>query len=238
MRIRAVTFDLWNTLISEGEYVDLRVRYLHNLLLQRGYIRTYEDVYEAYNSSHEYAHRVTMEENNRHVPAEERIDYILRRLNVKLTPEMMATITKRFEEAILEKPPPLLDGVEETLNSLKGRYLMGIISDTGITPGRVMRRLLKRLQILEFFDSTVFSDEVGFNKPHRVIFERALKELGVKPQEVIHVGDLLQTDIAGAKSMGITAVWLNRDNTPQGPIKPDYEITALPQLINILNRTA
>jgi len=237
LRIRAITFDLWNTLISEGKYVDLRVRYLHNLLLQRGYIRTYEDVCEAYNLSHEYAHRVTMEENNRHVPAEERIDYILRRLNVKLSPKMRSVIARRFEEAILERPPPLLEGVKETLNSLKGRYLMGIISDTGITPGRVMRRLLKRLQILGFFDSTVFSDEVGFNKPHRAIFERALKELGVKPKEVIHVGDLLQTDIQGAKSMGITAVWLNRDNVPPSFIKPDYEITALPQLINILDGT-
>lgn len=93
------------------------------------------------------------------------------------------------------------------MEALSTRYRMGIIFDAGITPGSVLRKVLDRHRILEFFTSTVFSDEIGFNKPHRVMFETALRELGARPSEAVHVGDLLETDIAGAKAMGMKAIW-------------------------------
>jgi putative hydrolase of the HAD superfamily len=193
--MKAVTFDIWNTLFSDGSYAELRIAYLQKIMDGLGVKRNPEEISRAYESTHRYAHRVWAEEEYRHVPTQERVDHMLRELRVIVPKSVKETITGYFEETILERPPKLKEGARETLKRLHEEFKLGIICDTGMTPGRVMRMILKEAGILGFFDSTVFSDEVGFNKPHRLIFERALTELRVKPQEAIHVGDLLQTDI-------------------------------------------
>jgi putative hydrolase of the HAD superfamily len=50
------------------------------------------------------------------------------------------------------------------------------------------------------------------------------------------VGDNIHTDVAGAKGVGITAVWLNRDGAsrPEGSVEPDYEIASLSELHEIV----
>ena len=78
----------------------------------------------------------------------------------------------------------------------------------------------------------MISAEVGVAKPDARIFEFALRALGVEPENVWHVGDDLNADVAGAKGASLTAVWLNRRGnlrTGDGP-KPDYEIRSLRQL--------
>jgi putative hydrolase of the HAD superfamily len=51
-------------------------------------------------------------------------------------------------------------------------------------------------------DSTV----VGIEKPDPGIFKLALRRIGCPPENVVHVGDMLSTDIAGARGVGIEAV--------------------------------
>ena len=239
MPIKAITFDLWNTLLSEGNYIDLRINYLHDALEDLGFPRDLEEIKNAYRSAHDYAHKVWAEENYRYVPAEERVEYMLKRLRINLPDSVKEPIVKWFKETILRRPPSLIEGVKETITTLHGRFRLGIICDTGMTPGYVMRIVLRRAGILGFFDSTVFSDEVGFNKPHRLVFKRALMELGVMPSEAVHVGDLLHTDIAGAKMIGMRAVWIRREAVMGYEAiryKPDYEIEELAEIIDVLRR--
>ena len=140
------------------------------------------------------------------------------------------------KELALIDPPLLVDGVEKTLSALKWKYQMGIISDTGITPGRILRKILDMYNILDFFDATIFSDEVGFYKPHGAIFDKALTALGAKPSESIHIGDILQTDIKGAKTFGMKAIWFNqKGNSNETLFTPDYEIGNLIDIIAIVN---
>lgn len=233
--IKAVTFDLWNTLLSDRDYTDLRVRYLANVLTEQKTPRGYDEIVEAYISTHNYAHEIWESENFRYVSTEERVNHILRRLRVRLPGKLEATIIKEFKETILREPPTLIRGVKETLEALSLKYRLGIISDTGITPGYILREVLERHRILDLFESTVFSDEIGFNKPHRLMFETALKELDAKPSEAVHVGDLLQTDIAGAKAMGMKTIWINIKRTPpKEKYSPDYEVNALPQVVTVI----
>jgi FMN phosphatase YigB (HAD superfamily) len=82
---------------------------------------------------------------------------------------------------------------------------LGLVCDTGFTPGRVVRRLLRDEGLLDFLEVLCFSDEVGVPKPGNEIFAKALAELGVRPPEAIHVGDLRRTDIAGAHDIGMHA---------------------------------
>jgi hypothetical protein len=52
----------------------------------------------------------------------------------------------------------------------------------------------------------------------------------------MHVGDSLESDVAGAKGVGSISVWLNRDRVANNtPIQPDWEIASLSELPNIVN---
>jgi putative hydrolase of the HAD superfamily len=233
--IETVTLDLWNTLFVEKDYSRWRLDYLEENLREHGLDRSRDEIRGAYTSASDHAHRVWEVESYRHLPIEERLDHILGKLRVDLPGDARSQIIGNFVEAIWRDLPPLKEGVMETLEALEPRYRMGIVSDSGITPAHVTREVLRDRGILDFFESTVFSDEVGICKPHEAMFMAALRELDTEPSEAVHVGDLLRTDVAGAKAMGMKAVWLKAKDVPRkGRWAPDHEITALPQLIDVL----
>jgi len=112
-----------------------------------------------------------------------------------------------------------------------------LICDSGMSPGRILRKVLESHNLLKYFNCTVFSDEMGCTKPNPIIFKKALKKLNAEPVEAIHIGDLLLTDIAGAKAVGMKAVWFNWKNELRRvgiDIQPDYEIHKLSELLHIV----
>ena len=79
------------------------------------------------------------------------------------------------------------------------------------------------------FDAVVSSETVRCYKPEPKIFEHALHKLGMKSDRVIHIGDSLHSDIAGAKNAGVIPVWLCRKGRIHdiGDIHPEYKISSL-----------
>lgn len=214
---------------------DLRIRYLDALLNIQNTSRSYEEIRKAYLTTQDYVRQVWENESYRYVSVEKRLNYMLKILNIELPRAIRQNTIDKFKESIFDDPPSLTEGVYEVLETLNGNFRLGIISDAGITPGQFLRKMLKRNHILHFFKSTIFSDETGFNKPHEIMFKTALRELNVVPPEAIHIGDLLQTDVAGAKSAGMKAIWLNWKGTKkQKGYLPDFEINALSKLVNII----
>ena len=140
------------------------------------------------------------------MPVTERVSTILGHLDFAVSEPMLATIVARFEEGILEHPPVLIAGAREALSSLAHRYRLGIISDVGFSPGRVLKQVLADNDLLDVFDSLVFSDEAGRAKPHIEVFERAARSLSAEHGAMVHVGDLERTDIIGARQAGYRAI--------------------------------
>lgn len=235
--IRAVTFDLWNTLIENRDYTDQRVSYLTSKLRKAGHQFMRSEVSEAISSSLVYVYRIWETENSRFVPTKERLDHILGKLSVQLPEGSQRDVIAYFEEIALPDHPRLLEGAKETLERLRPKYKMGIISDSGFTPARILRKIIIKNGILDLFDTTLFSDETGYNKPHKIMFENVLSALSVKPSEAIHVGDLLQTDIAGAKAFGMKAAWLNHEGKDSDEAyKPDFNIRNIREIVDILDQ--
>ncbi len=233
--IKAVTFDLWNTLFVAKSYAEKRIEYLKKVLDRRKINRSFEEISEAYRLSLETAEKVRELGDYRFITVNQRLDYILEKLAAEINFEEKAKVKKCFEEIILKDEPPLVEGVVEILKALNPYYRIGIICVSGLTPGKVIRRILKKKGVLDYFQSQVFSDEVGYEKPHPAIFEKSLDELGVKPEQAIHIGDLLLTDVAGAKAIGMKAVWFNFNNkVNETTHEPDFEIPKLLHLIEIL----
>ena len=118
--------------------------------------------------------------------------------------------TEAFGGALLEIPPILFPHIPETLEWLEGEgYAVGLISNTGRTWGRYLRQVQDRLGVGDFFDARLFSDEVGVRKPEAGIFDAALSKLRLPPERVVHIGDDVTADIAGAKAHGMRAIWFN-----------------------------
>jgi putative hydrolase of the HAD superfamily len=112
-----------------------------------------------------------------------------------------------FAEAALGGEVEALSGARATLERLERAGIRrALICDTGFSPGRVVRQLLERLELLALLEVHVFSDETGVSKPHARMFERALTPLSIDPSDAVHVGDLRRTDVAGARAFGMRSV--------------------------------
>lgn len=121
----------------------------------------------------------------------------------------------------------LYEDVIPTLSILKKKYSLGILSNGNSYP--------ELCGLDDMFQFTVFSQDYGMEKPDPLIFEVALKEANCTKEQLIHIGDSLETDIAGANKAGIQSIWINREqkeNTTNLHI--DYEISSLSELLAIL----
>lgn len=138
--------------------------------------------------------------------AEELINKILINLGIPATKMEMDYLIKVFEESLLEGQPAILDGAKKTIESLTEEYRLTLISDTMYSPGRVIRSFLQEHELLDHFDSFLFSDEAGFSKPNPKAFQKMLEDTGCTAAHSYHIGDRLNTDIAGAKKAGMKAI--------------------------------
>jgi HAD superfamily hydrolase (TIGR01549 family) len=117
-------------------------------------------------------------------------------------------------------------------------YRMGLISNAG--DDQDVQQLARRFGIARYFDFILTSAACSYRKPHQRIFELALSNWYFLPSEAVMVGDNLDADVRGAKSVGLFAIWLSRragERTPeQLSIQPDASLSALSELPAFLDR--
>ena len=90
-------------------------------------------------------------------------------------------------------------------------YRVAALGNVMFWPGMLTRYVLYRCGLLRYFHLTVFSDEVGLSKPSREIFDYVAQRLGVGLGALVHVGDSVENDLAGAVVAGAKAVLVNRE---------------------------
>ena len=120
---------------------------------------------------------------------------------------------------------------------------LAALKERGLIVGAVsnwvwnLPELLHTLDIVGHFDFIAASARIGYEKPHRRIFEWALERGGVTPRAVIHVGDHIGADVEGARAMGISAVLIDRFERHADTELPEGvpRITSLQQLIPIVD---
>jgi putative hydrolase of the HAD superfamily len=109
-----------------------------------------------------------------------------------------------------------MENAKKEIENLSKKYKLAVISDTGFTPGRVLRTVLQINGLLNYFDVFVFSDEFGKSKPHRETFMHVADILNIKPDEMVHIGDNERTDVGGALSTGMKAILFTKGKEPNG----------------------
>jgi putative hydrolase of the HAD superfamily len=99
------------------------------------------------------------------------------------------------------------DDVESALRLLRSRGLkIGVVSNWDTR----LKAISDGLGLTSLVDFMVISAEVGVRKPDPGIFRMALRRAGVRPEEAIHVGDLLEEDVEGARRAGVRPVLIDR----------------------------
>jgi len=240
-RVEAVTFDFWNTLYSaDGGAMDKarprRLQAIRRLLQACGVHPDDSELLQAYDGGFEaYMEAWT---DGRHFGAPEQVRHLLRRFSLDpdaVKPDLIALTVAEIENAAHLASLALLPGVAETIPRLAAAGCrLGIISDTSLTPGRILREFLAKDGLLACFGALTFSDETGYPKPDRRMFADTLAALGVRPAEAVHVGDTPRTDIAGARAMGMTAVRCAGVADCEDPPQADFVIRDHRELIGAL----
>ena len=119
------------------------------------------------------------------------------------------------------------DDVLPTLNTLRGRYVMGVLSNGNTYPDRC--------GLAGYFQFVVLAQDYGIRKPDPQFFEVAIGLADCTKRQLLHVGDSFQNDVIGAKQAGVKSVWLNRQGiNNEAEQQPDFEISSLRELTEVL----
>ncbi len=217
MPIRAVTFDFWGTLYDEvgdssSRRKDFRYRHVLTFFAMLG-IEPDQDRLRAI-LAETYNHAMTLwREQHRTMDRTELGAHIGRQIGYDLDDKAAEALGEALAMAGVQAPPALRVGVSGVLERLRGRYRIGLISDTCLTLGCALREVLRADQVFDYFDHLTFSDETGTAKPEMRQFLYTCHMLGAAPEETVHIGDLEETDIAGARAAGFHAVLLTNGRT-------------------------
>ncbi len=126
---------------------------------------------------------------------------------------------------------------KETLAALRGLGIkLGIVSNTFVHRSSLERHL-EQLSILDYFSARVYSSEVKFRKPDVRIFRAAAAKIDEEPENIMFVGDRIDTDIKPAMKAGMRAV-LKTAYTNSGRKAPEgaWEIKQLSELPGLIER--
>lgn len=247
-RIRAISFDLFDTLVDlpldrlppvriDGDLVSPTAPGLHALLGEGAPISF--PVFARALRAVDREVRRRQHQQGREVSTRERFTELARALGVvddalveRMTAEHMGRL--KGQVRALAHHPALL-------RSLRERVRLGVCSN--FTDTETALAVLDETDLLAPLDAIAVSERVGWRKPRREIFEALLADLALAPEEVLHVGDNLAADVGGAAVAGMRTVWLTR-RVPDpaearrrhaGPL-PEFTLADLSQLPELLER--
>jgi putative hydrolase of the HAD superfamily len=236
----AVTFDCWATLLAETDWPAahaLRVDALREAAEESGRVLSTREAGAVFDAAWE--RHMALWRRGVSTGAREIAGWALEELEIA-EPGTLSHLIEHFQEASHSGNVAPLPGARDTLQALRDAGVkLGLVCDTGLTPGRVVRKHLDRLGLLDLLESFAFSDEVGVPKPDPKIFRAALDPLGVDPRAAVHVGDLRATDVAGGRALGMSTVRIRAhhdddDDDGDGLQDADFVVDSHDELVRLL----
>lgn len=246
MPIRAVLFDLGNTLIRFGPPDHERIgrvaaSRLTKVLVELGHtnVGSLEDAWSLYRAVWEASDLEDLDGLGQ-TTAEQLLDATLTKLGFRLSQSDLLLACQAWWLGFPAYGHSLFADAAATLAELrKAGFRLGMINN-GPNGMEYLRPDLDLFGIASYFDVLVNSADFGRRKPHPSIFLHALADLGVAPDEALMVGDIPSVDVLGAKNAGLVAVWKRNHQPLPSPIEADYvvddigELLTLPPLVQIM----
>ncbi len=234
-----IFFDIGDTLVDEADFARFRHASVFKFLAQRG-IATSEEQYTADLNNLSMRGRMTLFDQLRWfaqrgggstVQAMEVFrDYILH-----VAPEAPSRFT------LFSDTRACLERLASSRDAYGAPYRLGVIANQPTW----IRRSMSDWSIVNYFepDALVISDEVAVSKPQPEIFQFALKQAGIMPDQAVMVGNDYFNDVEPAKWLGMRTIWIERDDpySPgappiQDPWAADARISSLTEIPETLAR--
>jgi HAD superfamily hydrolase (TIGR01549 family) len=206
-QIKAIGFDLFNTLIAaEPQAFDEAMGRLVRSLKENGV--PVEP--EAFRGAHRQAALHFLDkarQGGRETHNRFWISAALKTLGHRIPPQdrRIADAVNAYFSAFFDYCQPI-PGTLQMLESLKGRYRLGLLSNFTHPPAA--QEILERVGLMPFFDVILISGALGYRKPHPLVFQRLIDQFAVGKDEILFIGDDPEPDIEGARKAGIRPVWM------------------------------
>ncbi|RZL53379.1 MULTISPECIES: HAD family hydrolase [Pedobacter] len=213
------SFDLWLTLIKSNPTFKLeRTKYFHAKF--NGKQKSIDEIGVIFRQVDLMVNAIN-EKTGKNVDADEMYLMVISMINDfsfefqeldldKLYSDMEELLFEHMPLVYCENCLPVLSQIKEgNLSSTN------ILSNTGFIKGKTLRKVLNHLQIDQFIDFQLYSDEVRMSKPNPKFFELMLNTIDQKKHpeltlnNIIHVGDNPHADIRGANALGIKSMLIN-----------------------------
>lgn len=220
--VRLITVDLDDTLWPVGPVIGHAESTLYDWLVRNAPLLTADyDLTALRIHRKELAEREPERAHNLTWLRHRHLSILLRKFDY--APELADDAVEIFRRA--RNRVSLFDDVIPVLDVLRSRHLL-----VSLTNGNVD---LDQTPLRGFFEHHIDAVEAGAAKPDPAMFRLALDRVKESPARALHLGDDPVRDIAPAKALGMTAVWVNRDaaSWPRGLPPPDAEIRSLRELL-------
>ncbi|MFO8016780.1 MAG: HAD family hydrolase [Candidatus Woesearchaeota archaeon] len=192
-KTKGIIFDFWGTLVENGVSPSpaRKVRYLLNLQMPFSeFIVPFEETFmkKEYNDLYEG------------------FTEVCRQFNIEPKQELLDKLVGMWNKnKMFAKPYRETKSVLEDLR--KKGYKLALISNTDCFS---LKEVMEKFGLDQYFDAIALSHENGMLKTDAGLFRKTLEDLGLKEDEVIMVGDSMESDILAAESAGIRAVLVDR----------------------------
>jgi len=216
------SFDLWLTLIKSNPlFKQERTKYFHAKFNTKH--KTVEEVALIFRQVDLMVNAIN-EKTGKNIDADEMYIMVISIINdfsVDFTSIDLNILYDDMENLLLKYLPILYDkGSLKVLDYLKNtnHSTLNILSNTGFVSGVTLRKVLRLLEIDQFLDFQLYSDEVRLSKPNQKFFKLMLDSIDrvkhpvLNLNEVIHIGDNPIADVQGAKAIGIHSLLINSNN--------------------------
>jgi HAD superfamily hydrolase (TIGR01662 family) len=146
----------------------------------------------------------------------------------------MAELEMGFWKASVRTKP--MPGAHQALEQChRWGVPVAVVSNTCFSQSAIRYELGKH-GLAEHLAFIVVSADYSVRKPHVLLFETAAARLGVLPEDIWFMGDRVDTDVAGAKAAGMTAVWFNPNKRPGSDEGADLTVAGWPELMQHVSR--
>jgi 2-haloalkanoic acid dehalogenase type II len=226
LEIKAVLFDLGNTLVYQNPY-----EVFQKILGTHGITITIDEIKKAFTKTEREFNPERYSGLSAHEFYTQLNLHVLKHLGIK-DPNLLRSLAEDIDFQWFKIAKICLyDDVKPTLEKLrKEGFKLGLITD-GYRDE--LERMLSKFGLQDFFDVCVCADTIGKRKPNPQVFKYALDKLNVSPSETVFVGDRLDIDYLGAKEAGMTPILIQREGNRE-KVANVWVIRSLKEIFKIL----
>lgn len=129
-----------------------------------------------------------------------------------LVERMLDLTYELYANQLLPKP---IEGASEFARWASQRWPLYLNSDTYVLPGMVLDQIVQKTGLFKHFAGRLYSDQLGKSKPDQTSIEMISAREGISPAEIVHIGDMLETDGHLAMLAGATGILVNAHGARQ-----------------------